>query len=379
VPVSGGQSRAAAVNAPQPPAPVETVTVALGERAYPIWIGDGILPSLGARLREIGLSGKAALVSVPPVFDLYGAAARASLAGAGFEVCATVVPDGEASKCVARLSGLWDRFVEDRLERTAPVVALGGGVVGDLAGFAAATYKRGVPFVQCPTTLLAQVDSSVGGKVAIDHPAGKNLIGAFHQPAAVCADLAALRTLPRRELVAGLAEVIRSAIAFDAAFFGFLEANLERLLALDPDALRHAVATCCRIKAAVVAEDERETGGRRSLLNLGHTFAHALETLTGYARYRHGEAVGWGIARAARLAQNLGLCTAADAARQEDLLRRAGLPVDDPSPEAEAMFAAMAHDKKAAGGNVRFVLTEKIGSANLYGVIPWESLKGVLC
>lgn len=358
--------------------PVETVTVALGERAYPIWIGEGLLPSLGARLRGIGLSGTVALVSVPPVFDLYGETARASLAGAGFEVRTTIVPDGEASKSVGQLSGLWDRFVEDRLERAAPVVALGGGVVGDLAGFAAATYKRGVPFVQVPTTLLAQVDSSVGGKVAIDHPAGKNLIGAFHQPSAVCIDLAVLRTLPRRELVAGLAEVIRSGAAFDADFFAFLEANLERLLALDPEALRRAVATCCRIKAEVVAEDERESGGRRSLLNLGHTFAHALETLTGYTRYRHGEAVGWGIARAARLALQLGLCGAADAERQETLLRRAGLPVDDPSPDAESMIAAMAHDKKAAGGKVRFVLTEKIGSANLYDDIPSESLKGVL-
>jgi 3-dehydroquinate synthase len=359
--------------------PIETVTVALGERAYPIWIGSGILPTLGARLRAVGLAGRAALVSVPPVFDLYGQTARASLAGAGFDVHATVVPDGEASKCVEQLSGLWDRFVEARLERTSPVVALGGGVAGDLAGFAASTFKRGVPFVQCPTTLLAQVDSSVGGKVAIDHPAGKNLIGAFHQPAAVCIDLAVLGTLPRREMVAGLAEVIRSGIAFDATFFAFLEANLERLLALDADALRHAVATCCRIKADVVAEDERETGGRRSLLNLGHTFGHALETLTGYTRYRHGEAVGWGIARAARLSVKLGLCSAADAARQEALLRRAGLPVDDPSPDADAMVAAMAHDKKAAGGKVRFVLTEKIGSANLYNEIPWESLKGVLC
>ena len=359
--------------------PVETVTVALDERSYPIWIGAGILPSLGSRLRTLGLSGRVALVSVPPVFELYGETARASLVDAGFDVRSTVVPDGEASKSAVQLSGLWDRFVEDRLERSSPVVALGGGVVGDLAGFAAATFKRGVPFVQCPTTLLAQVDSSVGGKVAIDHPLGKNLIGAFHQPAAVCIDLAALRTLPRRELVAGLAEVIRSGIAFDAPFFSFLETNLERLLALDADALRHAVATCCRIKAEVVAEDERETGGRRSLLTLGHTFAHALETLTGYTRYRHGEAVGWGIARAARLAVKLGLCSATDAARQEDLLRRAGLPVDDPSPDAQAMVAAMAHDKKAAGGKVRFVLTEKIGSANLYGEIPMESLKGVLC
>ncbi len=362
-----------------PSAPVETVTVALGERAYPIWIGEGILPTLGERLRACGLYGTLALVSVPPVFDLYGETARASLAGAGFEVRTMIVPDGEASKSVEQLSGLWDRFVEERLERTAPVVALGGGVVGDLAGFAAATFKRGIPFVQCPTTLLAQVDSSVGGKVAIDHPAGKNLIGSFHQPTAVCVDLAALRTLPRRELVAGLAEVIRSAAAFDADFFLFLETNLERLLALDPDVLRHAVANCCRIKAGVVAEDERETGGRRSLLNLGHTFAHALETLTGYTRYRHGEAVGWGIARAARLALKLGLCSAADAARQETLLRRAGLPVDDPSPDALAMIAAMAHDKKAACGKVRFVLTEKIGSANLYSDIPSESLKGVLC
>jgi len=359
-------------------APGETVIVDLGARSYPIWIGDGILPELGNRLRTLGLSGRVALISVPPVFDLYGAVARESLAGAGFEVCAEIVPDGEASKSVTRLSGLWDRLVEHRLERASPVLALGGGVVGDLAGFAAATYKRGVPFVQCPTTLLAQVDSSVGGKVAIDHPAGKNLIGAFHQPAAVLIDLATLRTLPRRELVAGLAEVIRSAVAFDAVFFAFLEGNLERLLALDPGVLRHAVASCCRIKAEVVAEDERETGGRRSLLNLGHTFAHALETLTGYATYRHGEAVGWGIARAARLALRLGRCGEDDVARQESLLRRAGLPVDDPSPDPEAMIAAMAHDKKAAGGKVRFVLTEKVGSANIYEGIPLEILKGVL-
>jgi 3-dehydroquinate synthase len=359
-------------------APVETVRVALGDRSYPIWIGEGLLPSLGARLRELGLAGKAALVSVPPVFDLYGEAARASLAAAGFDARPTVVPDGESSKSVQQLAGLWDRFVEDRLERTSTVVALGGGVVGDLSGFAAATFKRGVPFVQCPTTLLAQVDSSVGGKVAIDHPAGKNLIGAFHQPAAVCIDLATLRTLPRRELVAGLAEVIRTGLAFDAAFFAFLESDLENVLALETAALRRAVAACCRIKAEVVAEDERESGGRRSLLNLGHTFGHALETLTGYTRYRHGEAVGWGIARAARLARALGLLGEADAARQEALLRRAGLPVDDPSPAADAMLAAMAHDKKAAGGKVRFVLTEKIGSANLYDDIPWDSLKGVL-
>jgi 3-dehydroquinate synthase len=357
---------------------VDTVAVELGDRSYPIWIGSGTLSSLGRRLRGIGLSGRVTVVSVPPVFDLYGAAAAASLSGAGFDVRAGVVPDGEASKCVEQLSRLWDRFVEDRLERASAVVALGGGVVGDLAGFAAATFKRGLPFVQCPTTLLAQVDSSVGGKVAIDHPAGKNLIGAFHQPAAVCVDLATLATLPRRELVAGLAEVVRSAAAFDAAFFAWLEENLERVLALDEAALRHVVATCCRIKAGVVAEDERETGGRRSHLNLGHTFGHALETVTGYTRYRHGEAVGWGIVRAARLARQLGYLDERDAARQESLLRRAGLPVDDPAPDADALVAAMAHDKKAAGGKVRFVLTEKIGSANLYEGIPVEILKGVL-
>lgn len=358
-------------------AAVDTITVELGERSYPIWIGEGILPELGERLRDVGLTGRAALVSVPPVFERYGQSARRSLETAAFDVREEVVPDGEASKSVAQLSALWDRFVEFQLERTSPVVALGGGVVGDLAGFAASTFKRGVPFVQCPTTLLAQVDSSVGGKVAIDHPAGKNLIGAFHQPAAVLIDLATLRTLPRRELVAGLAEVIRSGAAFDADFFAFLEESMDRLLALDPGALRHAVATCCRIKAGIVAEDERESG-RRSLLNLGHTFAHALETLTGYAQYRHGEAVGWGIARAARLAVRLERCSAADAARQEALLRRAGLPVDDPSPDPEAMVAAMAHDKKSAGGKPRFVLTEKVGSANLYGEIPREILKEVL-
>jgi len=359
-------------------AAAETVRVSLGERSYPIWIGEGTLDELGPRLAGLGFSGAVALVSVPPVWELYGGQALASLRGAGFTVHADLVPDGEPAKCLAEYARLLDRLVEHNLDRRAPLVALGGGVVGDLAGFAAATYKRGVPFVQCPTTLLAQVDSSVGGKVAIDHPRGKNLIGAFHQPAAVVADLATLRTLPRRELVAGLAEVVRSAAAFDAALFAFLERHLEDLLALDAAALGRAVGDCCRIKAAIVAEDEREGGGRRSLLNLGHTFGHALETVTGYERYRHGEAVGWGIVRAARLAALLGVCPPEDAARQEALLRRAGLPVDDPATDPEAMLEAMALDKKAEGGKMRFVLTEKIGSANLYADIPRELLEGVL-
>jgi 3-dehydroquinate synthase len=359
-------------------APVETLTVALGERSYPIWIGEGILGGLGGRLRELGLSGSLALVSVPPVLARHGAPVREGIAAAGFALFTDEVPDGEGSKNLAELGRLYDRFVEHSLERRSPVVALGGGVVGDLAGFAAATFKRGLPFVQCPTTLLAQVDSSVGGKVAIDHPRGKNLIGAFHQPAAVCIDLATLRTLPRRELLAGFAEVVRYGAAFDAGFFSWLEGHAERVLALDAAALAHAVATCCRIKAGVVAEDERETTGRRSLLNLGHTFAHALETVTGYATWRHGEAVGWGIVRAARLAAAMGLCPPSEAARQEALLRRAGLPVDAAGQDPAALLAAMAQDKKAEGGKVRFVLTEKIGSANLYEDIPPELLKGVL-
>ena len=364
----------------RPSTPVETVTVALGERAYPIWIGDGILPSLGARLRAIGLSGQLALVSVPPVFDLYGETARASLAGAGFDVRTTVVPDGEASKSVAQLSGLWDRFVEDRLERSSPVVALGGGVVGDLAGFAAATFKRGVPFVQCPTTLLAQVDSSVGGKVAIDHPAGKNLIGAFHQPAAVCVDLAALRTLPRRELVAGLAEVIRSGAAFDAEFFSFLETQPRAAAGARcrraPARGRHLLPHQGRGRRRGRARDRgaAQPAQSRAHLRPRARDADRVHAATATARPSAGGSPGRPGSRCSS-----GCAAAADAARQETLLRRAGLPVDDPSPDAEAMIAAMAHDKKAAGGKVRFVLTEKIGSANLYGDIPWESLKGVLC
>jgi 3-dehydroquinate synthase len=357
---------------------VETVEVLLGERSYPIWIGEGLLPTLGERLAGLGFSGPLALVSVAPVLSRYGRQVGEGLTASGFTVFTDEGPDGEESKCLAELGRLYDRFVEHGLERSSPVAALGGGVVGDLAGFAAATFKRGLPFVQCPTTLLAQVDSSVGGKVAIDHPRGKNLIGAFHQPAAVCIDLATLRTLPRRELLAGFAEVVRYGAAFDAAFFSWLEEHLDRVLALDEAALRHAVATCCRIKAGIVAEDERETTGRRSLLNLGHTFAHALETVTGYSRWRHGEAVGWGIVRAARLAERLGFCPREDALRQEALLRRAGLSVDASGSDPGALIAAMAHDKKAQGGKVRFVLTEKIGSANLYEGIPSEILKGVL-
>lgn len=357
---------------------VEIVRVELGERSYPIWIGGDILPTLGERLRGLGLSGAIALVTVPPVHALYGSRVHESLVAAGFKVFTDEVPDGEASKSLAQLGYLYDRFVEHALERRSAVVALGGGVAGDLAGFAAATFKRGLPFVQCPTTLLSQVDSSVGGKVAIDHPQGKNLIGAFHQPVAVCIDIATLRTLQRRDYLAGLAEVIRYGAAFDADFFGFLEENIERLLALDPESVRQAVLTSCTIKARVVAGDERETTGARALLNLGHTFGHALETVTGYAAYRHGEAVAVGMVLAARLAVRLGICPPGDADRQEALIRRAGLPVSLAGEAPDALLAAMAQDKKIEGGKLRFVLTEKIGRANLYVDISREMLREVL-
>jgi 3-dehydroquinate synthase len=357
---------------------VDLLRVELGERSYPIWVGEGIRATVGERVRSLGFAGSVALVSVPPVYDRYGETVRRSLEEAGFAVSVDVVPDGEASKCLAELGRLYDRFVDHALERRSVVVALGGGVVGDLAGFAAATFKRGVPFVQCPTTLLSQVDSSVGGKVAIDHPLGKNLIGAFHQPAAVCIDLETLRTLERRDFLAGLAEVVRYGAAFDAQFFAFLEERIDRILALDMAALRHAVRTSCAIKARVVAADERETTGTRALLNLGHTFGHALETVTGYTKYRHGEAVAVGIVCAARLAVRLGHLAPADAARQEALLRRAGLPVSLAGENPDEIIAAMAQDKKIEGGRLKFVLTENVGRANIFTGIPREILREVL-
>jgi 3-dehydroquinate synthase len=287
-----------------------------------------------------------------------------------------VLPDGETYKSWETLNTIFDALLEHRCERSTTVIALGGGVVGDIAGFAAAVYQRGVPFVQIPTTLLSQVDSAVGGKTAINHPLGKNMIGAFYQPQVVIADTDTLATLPQRELAAGLAEVIKYGIMRDRDFFEWLDANLHRLLAREPEALAYAIEQSCRNKAEVVALDERESGVRAHL-NLGHTFGHAIEAGTGYGTWLHGEAVAAGTVLAARLSERMGRLGAADVERITDVLARAGLPVRAPDLGHERWLELMGHDKKVEGGKLKFILLDKIGAA-FVSEAPESALAAVL-
>ena len=332
-----------------------TITVDLGERSYPIVIGSGLLGG-GFELSEYVRGGDCLIVSNETVAPLYLDALIANLAGKSVESIS--LPDGEAHKTVATVESVIDKLVEDRANRDTTVIALGGGVVGDIAGFAAASYMRGVGFIQVPTSLLAQVDSSVGGKTGVNHAKGKNLIGAFHQPNVVLIDTDTLATLPDRELKAGLAEVIKHGAALDADFFVWLENNIDALLAKDPAALSYAIQRSCEIKARVVADDEREAG-RRAILNFGHTFGHAIEHCQGYGDWLHGEAVASGMVMAAMLSD----VAQDDLSRLVDLTRRAGLPVKPPKIGADAMMRAMGMDKKVLRKELRFVLLKELGSA----------------
>ncbi len=343
-----------------------TVPVALAGKPYDVLIGAGLIDRAGALVAPYLKRGRLAVVMDSTIAALHGARLEAALKAADIEPCPVVIDPGEDQKSFAGLERVCDALLALELERGDLVAAFGGGVVGDLAGFAAAILKRGIDFVQLPTTLLAQVDSSVGGKTAIDTPLGKNLIGAFHQPRLVLADTDVLDTLPRRELVCGYAEVIKYGLLGDAGFFEWLEANVERVLALEPEALAHAVRRSVEMKAEIVAEDEREAG-RRALLNLGHTFAHALETATGYGEaLKHGEAVGIGMALAFRFSAALGVCPGQDAVRAARAIAAAGLPtrlaeLDGHPFAAAALIAAMAQDKKAEAGQLTFILARRIG------------------
>jgi 3-dehydroquinate synthase len=354
------------------------LTVPLGDRSYPIYIGDGLLGD-AALLAAVLPARRVAVVTNDIVGPLYLPRLQATWAAAGATpLLEIVLPDGERHKTLPTVSRILDTLVANRFARDDLVVALGGGVVGDMAGFAAACYQRGIGFVQMPTTLLAQVDSSVGGKTGVNHPGGKNLIGAFHQPKAVIADTATLATLPPRELRAGLAEVVKHALICDAAFFSWLEANVDALLALDPVALAHAVHRCCTIKAGVVSRDERETG-ERALLNLGHTFGHAIEQVTGFGPWLHGEAVGVGLAMAAGMSQRAGWLPAADAARLDALLARLGLRTEARGAVTpQAARAAMQLDKKVQGGRVRLVLLKGIGQAFVTADWPTDAFDATL-
>lgn len=340
---------------------VEIIKVALGSRSYEINLGAGTLDSIGSLCRELGLSGTAAVVSNTTVAPLYFDLVRTSLESAGYRVLLVPLPDGEGYKNSATLNLIYDALVDASLDRGSFILALGGGVIGDMAGFAAASYLRGIPFVQLPTTLLSQVDSSVGGKTGINHPKGKNLIGAFYQPRAVLIDVATLDTLPDREYLSGLGEIIKYGAVLDGEFFTFLEDNAKLLLARDRTSLIHAVGRSCAIKARVVESDERE-GGVRAVLNYGHTLGHAVETLTGYTSYLHGEAVAIGMVQAARVSLSLGYCSQADCARIESLVSLLGLPLDLPAFAAEAYAQALSHDKKVRDSGLLFICNFGIGA-----------------
>jgi len=343
------------------PVTVENIKVSLGDRSYDITLGAGILDSIGPLCKNLGLSGTAAVVSNTTVAPLYFDRVRASLEAAGYRVFLVQLPDGEGFKNSATLNLIYDALVDASLDRGSFILALGGGVIGDMAGFAASSYLRGIPFVQLPTTLLSQVDSSVGGKTGINHPRGKNLIGAFYQPRAVLIDVATLDTLPDREYRSGLGEIIKYGAVLDGDFFDFLEQNAAPLLARDKAALIHAVGRSCAIKARVVESDERE-GGVRAVLNYGHTLGHAVETLTGYTQFLHGEAVAIGMVQAARVSRSFGFCSQADCDRIESLITLLGLPVELPAFSAQAYGEALSHDKKVRESGLLFICNFGIGS-----------------
>jgi 3-dehydroquinate synthase len=353
------------------------VEVNLGSRSYRIVVASGALQSVGPRLRELPLGTRAALVSDGTVMRLYGKPVVASLEAAGFTVTTIDVPEGEAAKTLTVAQHCWDQLLTAGLDRTSTVLALGGGAVGDVAGFVAATYMRGVNFVQLPTTVLAQVDASVGGKTAIDHPLGKNMIGAFHQPRLVVVDPAVARTLPEREFRSGLAEIVKHGIVLDADYFAELERDLAPLAARDLGVLERIIGGSCRLKASVVERDEREAE-LRHVLNYGHTIGHALEAATGYARYTHGEAVALGIVAEARLARRLGIAGDETTARQERMLEALGLPVRAPAIDVEPVVSAIARDKKAKDGRVPFVLAPRIGAFRLVYDVPSTEVRAVI-
>ncbi|MGA7179631.1 MAG: 3-dehydroquinate synthase [Thiobacillaceae bacterium] len=355
---------------------MQTLSVDLGDRSYPIHIGPGLLDRANLITPHLAQE-RVAIVTNTIVGPLYLEQLSRTMESAGVKVLPIILPDGEEYKDWETLNLIFDALLQNRAERKTTLIALGGGVIGDMAGFAAASYQRGVPFIQVPTTLLSQVDSSVGGKTGINHPLGKNMIGAFYQPRLVLADTDTLKTLPARELSAGLAEVIKYGLIWDAEFFAWLETNMEKLRALDADAISRAIYRSCEIKAQVVAQDERESG-IRALLNLGHTFGHAIEAGMGFGNWLHGEAVGAGMVLAARVSQRMGLINQSDLSRAEALIARAGLPVEAPALGVEKYLDYMGVDKKVEGGKIRFVLLRKIGEAFVAGDVPETILHEVL-
>ena len=358
---------------------VETAT-----QTYPVFVGYGLVDKLGEKMKKAALSGTATIISDENVFSLYGSKVEEILKDAGFAVGSFVVPPGEETKNIDYAIKIYDFFVEHRAERDDIIIALGGGMVGDLAGFVAATFLRGVPWIQVPTSLIAMVDASIGGKVGVNHPEGKNLIGAFYQPDLVLADPQTLTTLPQRELTSGWAEVIKHGLILDKEYFQFLESSVNRLTKLEPEMVTQAIARSTAIKAQVVSQDEKEKAGKRTILNYGHTIAHGLEATTQYKRFLHGEAVAIGMMGAAKLSQRLSLLPSAAVERQQALLEKFGLPTSLRAERSNLKLSlagitrAMELDKKVKGKAIRWVLLQDIGKAVVRGDVPQQDVLDVL-
>ncbi len=357
---------------------MEKIRVELAERSYDIAIGSNILEGIGDNLKSFGLSPKIVIVSNPIVFQLYGEHVSNSVKKAGFDLLIVTIPDGEGYKDLLWVQHIYDELLRHRLDRLSALIALGGGVTGDITGFAASTYMRGISYIQIPTTLLAQVDSSVGGKTGVNHKRGKNMIGTFWQPRLVWIDVETLKTLPERELLAGIAEVIKYGVIQDKELFDFLEVNRDKILNLDKDALTHIIKRSCEIKAEVVSKDEREAG-LRAILNYGHTIGHAIETATEYRKYLHGEAVAIGMCAEARLSQMLNFIDRDQVLRIKDLVDSYGLPAEVPADiDLNSIFSSMQLDKKAVAGELKFILPEKIGSVRIHKGVTEKEIRKLL-
>jgi 3-dehydroquinate synthase len=357
---------------------VEKVRVELGERSYNIVIGSNILSSIGASLKPFCFSPKVAVVSNPTVYLLYGDVVATSLGKAGFDILTVTIPDGEEYKDLLWVEHVYNMLLQAKLDRSSCIVALGGGVIGDITGFVASTYMRGISYIQMPTTLLAQVDSSVGGKTGVNHKLGKNMIGTFWQPRLVWVDVETLKTLQKREFLAGIAEVIKYGVIWDEELFDFLESKRKKILKLDREALMYVIKRSCEIKAEVVSKDERESG-LRAILNFGHTIGHAIETVTGYRKYLHGEAVAIGMHLEAKLAGMLNLFDDRKTSRIKSLINAYNLPSEMPQDiDVDHILFSMQLDKKAIAGKLRFVLPEKIGKVRIQKGVAEKVIRDLL-
>lgn len=356
---------------------MRTLRIDLADRSYDILIGRNLLAGVGQFIPESIQARRAVIVSNPSVYKLYGAAVSAGLASHALQTHVVEIPEGEIHKTLKSAEHLYDRLIEERCDRQTLLVALGGGVIGDLTGFVAATYQRGVPYIQIPTTLLSQVDSSVGGKTAVNHPRGKNLIGAFYQPRVVVIDIDCLKSLPPEEFRAGLAEVIKYGVIADPELFAYLETHAEKILEQDTECLTHIIETSCAIKAGVVERDETESN-YRMILNFGHTIGHAIEALTSYSKFKHGEAIAIGMVYAAKLSRQMGKCSAEVVARIQALVKRLGLPHQLPEFPSQDYIDTMRLDKKARDNKIKFILARAIGSVEIVDSIPEPEFHKVL-